>query len=137
MTKREAILQSVTSAMHSISGFSGSVYRSLSYALSRGDCPAIIVEPVSDAPVRNAVGRTEWTFTFQVTLLVRADIPESTGDTTAESIHSGIMALQSGLQDLVPSNVSWDASGGDKPLGAIVMQFKCLYQTSESSLSST
>ncbi len=138
MTKSEQILQDMEGALRTISDeYATTIFRSLTVALSRAKHPSIVIEPISNIPVRQAIGRTSWTFTFQVSLLVRADVPDAAGDPAAELIFEKIMALQNNYDDLLPISINWEIQNGDKPLGAIVMQFNCLYQTAENSLSST
>lgn len=134
MTGSEGILSSVDTELKTITGFATSVYRSLTVALSRQKHPSISIEPITNVPNRDAVGRLIWAFTFQVTLIVRADDPDSTADATTEQIFSKVMALQGNYIDLLPVNIDWEFQNGDKPLGSVAMQFKCLYQTAENSL---
>lgn len=139
MTIREQILQAVMNSLTGTSGVSTRIYRSRVQAFKKNEHPAIIVEPVSDTASHNTSPRLIWDMVFGVTLLVRADIPDSSGDSSIEDIHSKIMGdatLQGLVVDLQPLNTNWQFLEADDTLGIIINQYKVTYQTALDDLSS-
>jgi hypothetical protein len=138
-SKRETILAAVHSALTGTTGVSTRIYRSRVEAFSRDEHPALVVEPVSDIPDREAVGRLVWQLTFHVIILVRADVPDQAADLIAVDVHSKITddpTLNGMLVDLMPGAVDFQFLDADKPQGVITLQFRATYQTGENSITS-
>lgn len=136
-SKRETILAAVKTALTGTSGVSTRIYRSRSAAFARQEYPALVLEPISDAATREAVGRLTWRLSFHVAVLVRADEADSAADPTVIDVHSKIMGdatLSSLLVDLVPASVDYQFFDGDVPLGVVTQQFQATYQTTETSI---
>jgi hypothetical protein len=55
-SKRETILQRIVTALAGTTGVSTRIYRSRVEPLARGEAPAIVVEPVSDAAEQDTLG---------------------------------------------------------------------------------
>lgn len=136
-SKREDILSRVVTALAGTTNVSTRIYRSRVEALARRECPALIIEPVSDSATREVVDKLTWDLVFQVIVLVRADSPDATADATIQSVHNKIMsdATLDGLAiDLNPVGVDWKFEDADKPLAIISMAFRILYQTNYQSI---
>lgn len=131
-SKREAILDAAKAALTGITGVAdASVFSSRIDALQRSEHPSVIIEPVSDSADRQTISRSIWTLIFQVSIYVRADIPDESSDTIVTEVHSKLMndATLNGIVDLSPASVQWALHEADKPLGIVVMQFAAIYQT--------
>ena len=92
-TKREQVLTAIRTALTGTTGVSTRIYRSRVEPLSRGESPAIVVEPVSDTAAQNtALPTLYWSLTVRVAIIVRGDIPDQLADPIVASAHSKIMA---------------------------------------------
>jgi hypothetical protein len=139
MTKRETILAAFKTALNPTAGVSGRVYRSRVEAFNRAEHPAIVIEPVVDTHSRTSIDRLTNELTVQVVVLVRADIPDTSGDSVVESVHNLIMTnatLDAMLVDLLPISTEFQFVEADKPLGVISLQYKAVYQSGFTDLSS-
>lgn len=139
MTKREAIIQAIKAKLSSVTGVSdSSVYRSRVEAFTRGQSPAVSVEPISDIADNQMTYFVDWTMLVRVTLIVRGAIPDQVADPIIESVHGKIMADQSlgGLSiDLQPSSVSFELIEADQPVGNISLDYQVRYRTAAASVS--
>lgn len=139
MTRREAILAAIKTAIDPTTGVSGRVYRSRVEALSRAEHPAIVMEPVTDSHSKVTTDRLTNELTFQAVVLVRADVPDQSGDAIVQDMHNKIMTnapLDALLVDLFPVSTDFQFIDGDKPLGVISCQYKAVYQSGLVDLSS-
>ena len=132
-TKRESILAAVKTALTGTAGVGTRIYRSRVDPLSRGESPAIIIEPVSDTPEQNtSLPTLDWTMTVRITVIERADIPDQAADDTIESLHSKIMAdltLGGYAHDVVPVRTEFEFIEADKPSGLISCEYEIRYRT--------
>ena len=137
-TRRELILARLKSNLDSISG--ATIYRSRVEPLSKGETPAVIVEPISDQPVgTNFYDKLDWTLRVRVTTIVRAALPDDVSDTYSLQVHSLLMADQtvnSYALDLTPDRTDFNLMEADTPLGIITQDFLVRYRTSRTSLTS-
>ena len=137
-TRRELILARLKSNLDSISG--ATIYRSRVEPLSKGETPAVIVEPVSDQPAdTNFYDKLDWTLRVRVTTIVRAALPDDVSDTYSQQVHSMLMADQtdnSYALDLTPDRTDFNLMEADTPLGIITQDFLVRYRTSRTSLTS-
>ena len=79
-TKRETILAAVRTALTGTTGVSSRIYRSRVEPISRGESPAIVVEPVSDSAQQNtSLPTLDWSMTVRVAIIVRGAIPRPGG----------------------------------------------------------
>jgi hypothetical protein len=77
-TKRESILAAIRTALTGTTGVSTRIYRSRVEPLTRGESPAIVVEPVSDTAEQNtALPTLDWNLTVRVAVIVRGPCPIS------------------------------------------------------------
>ncbi len=137
-TRRELILARLKSNLDSISD--ATVYRSRVEPLAKGECPAVIIEPISDQPVdTNFYDKIDWTMRVRVTTIVRAALPDDASDTYSQQVHSLLMADQtvnSYALDLTPDRTDFSLMEADTPLGIITQDFLVRYRTSRTSLTS-
>jgi len=137
-TKRENILVAIRAALTGTTGVSDRIYRSRVEPLSRGELPAIVVEPVSDTAVQNtSLPTLDWSLTVRVVVIVRGNIPDQVADPIVESAHSKLMAdltLGGYAIDIQPLNVDFKLDEADQPSGVIVCEYLVRYRTSVANL---
>jgi len=136
-TRRELILSRIKSNLDSITG--ATVYRSRVEPLSRGECPAVIVEPVNDQPSEEFFSTLQWTLRVRVTVLVRAGIPDDDSDTYSQQVHLKIMSdptCNGYALDIDPDRVDFSLYEADVPLGVISMDYRVKYRSSRTDLTS-
>ena len=132
-TKRESILAAVKTALTGTAGVGTRIYRSRVDPLSRGESPALIIEPVSDTPEQNTSMPTlDWTLRIRVVVIERSDVPDQAADDTIESMHSKLMAdlTLGGLAiDIQPAQTSFQLLEADQPAGVIFCEYEIRYRS--------
>ncbi len=137
-SKRETILQRIVTALAGTTGVSTRIYRSRVEPLARGEAPAIVVEPVSDAAEQDTLGTLMWTLTFRVSVIVRGSVPDQLADPAMLDVHSKLMAddtLDGLVIQLLPTTVSFETIEADQPAGVVSAEFTAQYRTALNSLS--
>ena len=80
-SRREQILSEVATRLASTAGVNQRVYRSRAEAVSRGEMPCLIVEPIADtAEATGGMCKIDRRLTIKVAVLVHADIPDQAAD---------------------------------------------------------
>ena len=132
-TKRENILATIKSTLANTTGVGTRIYRSRVEPLSRGESPAIVIEPIADDADQNTSMPTlDWTLRIRVSVIERASIPDQEADDTIESLHSKIMSdLTVGgyAIDVQPVRTEFEFIEADQPLGIISNEFEIRYRT--------
>ena len=132
-TKRESILAAVKTALAGTAGVGTRIYRSRVDPLSRGESPAIIIEPVSDTPEQNtSLPTLDWTLRIRVVVIERSNIPDQAADDTIEDMHSKLMAdlTLGGLAiDIQPAQTSFQLLEADQPAGVIFCEYEIRYRS--------
>ena len=126
-------------ALAGTTGVDTRIYRSRVEAFKKSEHPCLIVEPITDSASHNTNPRISWDLIFAVTVLVRADEPDSAADDTISDIHSKIMSdttLLNSVVDIQPIKTDWQFFEADETLGIIVNQYKVTYQTAIDDLES-
>ena len=132
-TKRESILAAVKTALTGTAGVGTRIYRSRVDPLSRGESPAIIIEPVSDTPEQNtSLPTLDWTLRIRVVVIERSEVPDQAADDTIEDMHSKLMAdlTLGGLAiDIQPAQTSFQLLEADQPAGVIFCEYEIRYRS--------
>lgn len=132
-TKRESILAAVKTALTGTAGVGTRIYRSRVDPLSRGESPALIIEPVSDTPEQNtSLPTLDWTLRIRVVVIERSDIPDQAADDTIEDMHSKLMAdltLGGRAIDIQPAQTSFQLLEADQPAGVIFCEYEIRYRS--------
>ncbi len=132
-TKRENILASIKTTLANTTGVGTRIYRSRVEPLSRGESPAIVIEPISDDADQNTSMPTlDWTLRIRVSVIERSSIPDQAADDTIESLHSKIMSdLTVGgyAIDVQPVRTEFEFIEADQPLGVISNEYEIRYRT--------
>lgn len=140
-TRRETILAAVASALAGTTGVSTRIYRSRVEPMSRGESPAIVIEPVQDQAEQNtSLPTLDWSLTVRISVIVRGAIPDQLADPTVESLHSKLMAdltLGGYAIDVQPQGVTFEMVEADQPAGVISCDYLIRYRTSVTNLATT
>jgi len=132
-TKREQILDQIKSVLTSTAGVSSRVYRSRVVPLSRGESPALVIEPVSDSSQANlSLPKLDWSLNVRVAVIVRGDVPDEVADPIVESLHSKITAdltLGGYAIDVQSVGVDFALMDADQPAGVISCNYLVRYRT--------
>ena len=132
-TKRENIMAALRTALTDTTGVGTRIYRSRAEPISRGESPAIVIEPISNIAEQNTSMPTlDWTLRVRVVVIERAAIPDQAADDTIESLHSKIMndlTLGGYAIDVQPSRTEFDIVEADETLGVISNEFEIRYRT--------
>jgi hypothetical protein len=138
-TKRESILTAIAAALVGTTGVSTRIYRSRVEPITRGESPAIVIEPISDSAQQNtALPTLDWSLVVRVAVIVRGNIPDQLADPTVESLHAKMMAdltLGGYAIDVQPQSVSFELVEADQPAGVIACDFLVRYRTEVANLS--
>lgn len=139
-TKRETIIAAIRTALTGTTGVSTRIYRSRTEPITRGESPAIVVEPLSDTAQQNtALPTLDWSLTIRVAVIVRGAIPDQVADSIVESLHAKIMAdltLGGYAIDIQPIGVTFDIVEADQPAGVVMCDYRVQYRTSVTNLAS-
>jgi hypothetical protein len=140
-TKRESILAQIATTLAGTTGVSTRIYRSRVEPLTRGESPAIVIEPISDSAEQNtSLPTLDWSLTVRVAVIVRGNVPDQQADATVESLHSKLMAdltLGGYAIDVQPQSVSFDLIEADQPAGVIACEYLVRYRTSVTDLTTS
>lgn len=138
-TKRESILAAIATALVGTTGVSTRIYRSRVEPITRGESPAIVIEPISDSAQQNtALPTLDWSLVVRIAVIVRGNIPDQLADPTVESLHTKMMAdltLGGYAIDVQPQSVSFELVEADQPAGVIACDFLIRYRTDVANLS--
>jgi len=140
-TKRENILVAIRAALTGTTGVSDRIYRSRVEPISRGESPAIVVEPISDTAEQNtSLPTLDWSLTVRISVIVRGNVPDQVADPIVQDLHSKLVAdltLGGYSIDIQPQGVNFDLLEADQPAGVISCDYLVRYRTSVSNLSSS
>tara|TARA_R100000655_G_scaffold22255_1_gene45142 strand:- start:308 stop:733 length:426 start_codon:yes stop_codon:yes gene_type:complete len=132
-TKREQILARLLATLANTTGVSTRIYRSRVVPLTRGESPALVLEPVSDTVEQNtSLPTLDHTLTVKISVIVRGDIPDNVADPTVESLHAKIMSdltVNNLAIDVQPSDTSFELLDADQPGGVISCDYLVRYRT--------
>ena len=140
-TVRENIIEDIISSLAGTTNVSTRIFRSRVVALTRGQTPALIVEPISDTPEQNtSLPTLDWSLLVRVSVIVRGDEPDEVADPIVESLHSKIMAdltLGGHAIDVQPQSVNFEMVDADQPAGVISCDYLVRYRTELDDLTTT
>lgn len=90
---REQILSEIATRLAATNGVSQRVYRSRAEAVSRGEMPCLIVEPIADpAEPIGGVCKTNRRLTAKIAILVHADVPDQAADSILVDLHPRLIS---------------------------------------------
>tara|TARA_B100000287_G_scaffold269290_1_gene253408 strand:+ start:1495 stop:1935 length:441 start_codon:yes stop_codon:yes gene_type:complete len=144
-TKRESILDAIKTALAGTAGGVGTnIYRERVTAISRGESPAIVIEPISDnSEASFSLPKLDWSLTVRVSVICRGSAsttPYEVADPVIESMHSKLLAdltLGGYAIDIQPGNVTFDLVDADQPSAVIGCDYLVRYRTAVADLTSS
>ena len=132
-TKREQIMARLLTTLANTTGVSTRIYRSRVVPLTRGESPALVLEPVSDTVEQNtSLPTLDHFLTVRISVIVRGDVPDNVADATVESLHSKVMAdltVNNLAIDVQPSDTSFELLDADQPGGVTGVEYIVRYRT--------
>ena len=138
MTKREQILAALRTALTGTAQVGTRIYRSRVEPFTRGESPAIVIEPVNDTAQQNtALPTLDWSLTVRVTIIVRGNVPDQLADPIVQSAHGKIVAdltLGGYAIDVQPAGVTFEMIEADQPAGVVSLEYLVRYRTSVADL---
>lgn len=139
---RERILLAVMAAVRpSAEGLGATLHRSPTVAISREQCPALVVFPESDAITEHANDRVTRELTVRIVALARAVppvAPETEADRLLTAAHAALMAdgnlggLALGIRE---QECEWEVEDADAIAVAIPARYRITYRTLAADLS--
>lgn len=137
-TRRETILTAIRTALTGTTGVGTRIYRSRVEAFARSECPALVVEPITDdASIDTSLPTYTWRLTVRLMVIVRGAVPDQLADPIVADMHSRLVAdltLGGYAMDVQPINVSWELVEGDQPTGVVMCDYRVLYRTTVTAL---
>ncbi|MEW6464517.1 MAG: hypothetical protein AB1434_01325 [Pseudomonadota bacterium] len=141
---RERILLAVLDAVRApVETLGATLHRSPTVAISREQCPALVVFPEFDAITERANDRVTRVLTVRIVALARAvppAIPETEADRLLTAAHAALLAdgnlggLALGIRE---QECEWDVEDADAVAAAIPARYAITYRTLASDLSTT
>lgn len=90
---REQILSEIETRIKPTAGLSQRVYRSRAEAVSRGEMPCAIVEPIADpAAPAGGICKTDRRLSVKIAVLVHDDVPDKAADPILVDMHPRILS---------------------------------------------
>ena len=139
---REQILLAALEALRpAAEGLGATVHRSPTVAVTREQCPALVVFPESEAITERANDRVTRELTVRVVALARAVLPgapETQADELLTAAHSALMAngnlggLALGIRE---QETEWEVEDADAVAVAIPARYRITYRTFAADLS--
>jgi hypothetical protein len=133
---RERILLAVLAAVRiPLNELGATVHRSPTVALTREQCPALVVFPESESITERANDRVTRDLTIRIMALARAvppAVPETEADRLLTAAHAALMAdvnlggLALGLKEL---ECEWEVEDADAVAAAIPARYRITYRT--------
>ena len=139
---REQILLAVMAAVRTpVESLGATLHRSPTVAISREQCPALVVFPESESITERANDRVTRELTVRVVALARAvppAIPETEADRLLTAAHAALMAdgtlggLALGIRE---QECDWEVEDADAVAAAIPARYRITYRTRAHDLS--
>lgn len=133
---REQILLAVVAALRpGAASLGATLHRSPTVAISREQCPALVVFPESEAITERANGRVTRELTLRITAVARTvppAAPETEADQLMTAAHAALMAdvnlggLALGIKEM---ECEWDVEDADAVAAAIPARYCITYRT--------
>jgi len=132
-TRREDILAAIRTKLTDTTNVGTRIYRSRVEPLSRGESPALVIEPLTDTPVQNtSLPTLDWTLRVRISVIVRSSTPDQTADPIIESLHSKLMAdltLGGEAIDIQPAQTTFNFFEADQAAGVVFCEYEVRYRT--------
>lgn len=139
-TRRETILSAVATALAGTAQVGSRIYRSRVEPITRGESPAIVIEPLTDTADNSVVPKLDWRLIVRIAVIVRGMVPDQLADPIVEDIHKKLLnsaTLTGMVVEIVPVRVTFDSMEADQPAGVVMMDYSIRYRTQAADLSLT
>jgi hypothetical protein len=139
--REQILLAALETLRPAVEGLGATLYRSPTVAVTREQCPALVVFPESEAITERANDRVTRELTVRVVALARAvlpDAPESQADELLTAAHAALMAdgtlggLALGIRE---QETEWEVEDADAVAAAIPARYRITYRTIAADLS--
>lgn len=136
---REQLLAEIATRLTATVGVSQRVFRSRAEAVSRGEMPCLIVEPIADtAETVGGMCKIDRWLTVKIAILVHADVPDQAADPILVDLYPRLIApsdttLGGLAQDIEPLGDDFQFAATD---GVIITSFRVWYRHDTFSLAS-
>lgn len=136
---REQLLTEIATRLTATVGVSQRVFRSRAEAVSRGEMPCLIVEPIADpAETIGGMCKIDRRLTVKIAILVHADVPDQAADPILVDLYPRLIAPSDttlgGLAlDIEPLGDDFQFAATD---GVIITSFRVWYRHDTFSLAS-
>tara|TARA_B100001996_G_scaffold382925_1_gene376357 strand:- start:3967 stop:4407 length:441 start_codon:yes stop_codon:yes gene_type:complete len=144
-TKRESILAQIKTVLAGTAGGVGTrIYRERTTPISRGESPAIVIEPISDNPDQSfSLPRLDWSLSVRISIICRgsaSSTPYEVADPIIESMHTKLLSdltLNGHAIDIQPGNVAFEFVDSDQPALVVGADYNVRYRTLVTDLTSS
>ena len=139
-TIREQILAEIATVLAGTTGVGTRIYRSRPEAVTRGETPVILIEPVMDKALQQVIRFTEHSLTVRLSVVVRSATPDQAADSVIESMHSKLMEdiTLGGLAMAIDEGATqFLIEDADKPSAVIACDYDIRYRTRVENLSAS
>ena len=130
-SKRERILQAVADLLKGSTGAGQRVFRSRVEALSRGEHPALVVEPITDEhTTTTSLPTLTSVLTVRIGVLVQGDPADQSADPIIVDMHRRLMGdlTIGGLaMSIFPAVTTFEIEKAD--VGVVVCDYRVAYRT--------
>ena len=133
---RERILQTLVARLNPVAtDHAATVWRTPSVAITRDQCPALVVFPESESPAERANDRVTRELTVRITALARAvppDIAETQADALLCAAHAALMldvnlgGLALGVREV---ESEWEVDDADGVAASTSARYQITYRT--------
>lgn len=137
-TRRETIMAAVAGALAGTAQVGSRIYRSRVEPITRGESPAIVVEPLTDVADNGVVPKLDWQLTVRIAVIVRGAVPDQLADPIVDDVHKKLLSnatLLGLVVEIVPLRVTFDSMEADQPAGVVMMDYSIRYRTQAADLS--
>lgn len=139
-TKREQIIEAITTTLANTAGVGGRVWRSRVEAFTRNEAPSLVIMPGQDRTDQVvSLPRIDWTLQVLIMVTTRGSVPDQLADPIVSDIHARLMADRTlgGLcKNIWPISVDPQFDKADATSCWTVCTWQVEYRTSTTNISS-
>lgn len=129
-SKSEQIIAAMVSALTGTTGVGGRIYRDRQEAISRAECPALVIEPAGEDHESTLAPYTDSTLLVIIHVLVNGAPTSTLADPTRVSLHSKLFAddMLGGLVHGIESaGCQWSLEPAE--IGALLCTYRLRFRT--------
>lgn len=129
-SKTERIIAAMVSALAGTTGVGSRIYRDRQEAISRAECPALVIEPTSEEHTSSLLPYTDSTLLVDIHVLVNGSPTSTVADPVRASLHSRLYVDDSmgGLVRGIESvGCQWSLEPAE--IGVLVCSYRLKFRT--------